>query len=315
MRGDIVSRRRESYRRPDRAKVLADLVHGVDYRTPGRAPTFRPVFAGISQSKCARRDPPRHPKTITATVFSRLGKGYDVAVNDNPEVIAFVAGATGYTGREVVRALRDRGVRTVAHVRPGSRDRDAWRERFESLGAEVDLTAWEEASMVATFERLRPTLVFALLGTTRARAKADAASYDTVDHGLTAMLMTASATLEPPPRFIYLSSAGAPKKEPAAKSYMHARWQVEKELNESQLPFVIARPSIITGTDRDDDRPGERIGAAVANGALGALGLFGMKRLRDRYQSTTNVTLAEALVRLALDESRARAVVESEELR
>lgn len=248
-------------------------------------------------------------------MFSTLSKSYDVTVNDDSEAIAFVAGATGFTGREVVRALAERGVRTIAHVRPSSRERDAWRARFEGLGAEVDLTEWDETSMKATFARLRPTLVFALLGTTRARAKVDGAGYDAVDYGLTAMLLRASAALEPPPRFVYLSSAGVPSREPARAGYMHARWQIERELNESALPFVIARPSFITGADRDDDRPGERIGAAVADGALGALGLLGMRRLRDRYRSTTNVTLARALVRLALDGSRARVVVESEALR
>ena len=51
--------------------------------------------------------------------------------------IAFVAGATGYTGREVVRVLLERGVRTVAHVRPDSPHVDEWRSRFEAQGAAV----------------------------------------------------------------------------------------------------------------------------------------------------------------------------------
>ena len=42
--------------------------------------------------------------------------------------IAFVAGATGYTGREVVRLLAERGVRTLAHVRPDSSSSAAGRD-------------------------------------------------------------------------------------------------------------------------------------------------------------------------------------------
>lgn len=236
-------------------------------------------------------------------------------------VVAFVAGATGYTGREVVRALCESGASTIAHVRPGSRERDVWQQRFEALGATVDATPWERDAMVASFRRLEPTLVFALLGTTKKRAKQEGGaaghrpSYDTVDYGLTAMLVEAATELTPHPRFVYLSSAGLPKAEPRAGSYMHARWRVEKDLAASPLPYVAARPSIITGDDRDEDRPAERIGASIADGALSLAGVLGMKRLRDRYRSTSNVALADALVRLGLDASRSRCVVESEHLR
>ncbi len=237
------------------------------------------------------------------------------------ETVAFVAGATGYTGREVVRALCRRDVTTVAHVRPDSARRDAWQTTFEDLGAKIDLTPWQPQALVSTFERLRPTLVFALLGTTNARAKRESRggaaqpSYASVDYGLTAMLMAASGHVTPRPRFIYLSAAGLPNKEPGAKGYMHARWRVEHELARGDLPYVAARPSFITGTDRDDNRTGERVGAAVADSALALAGLVGLKRVRERYRSTTNVALADALVRLALDATRARCAVESEDLR
>lgn len=173
--------------------------------------------------------------------------------------------------------------------------------------------------MQATFERVRPTLVFALLGITKAGAKREASggapipSYETVDYGLTALLIGAAGCVQPRPRFIYLSSAGVPEREPRAGSYMHARWRVERELAATDLPWVAARPSIITG-DRDDERPGERIGGVVLDGALAVAGALGMKRTRARYRSTTNDVLAGALVRIALDES-VRGVVESEELR
>src|SRR5262245_55763625 len=52
------------------------------------------------------------------------------------EDVAFVAGATGYTGNEVVSALRGRGIRTIAHVRPDSSSLERWRKSFEDIGAE-----------------------------------------------------------------------------------------------------------------------------------------------------------------------------------
>src|SRR5882672_5667836 len=97
---------------------------------------------------------------------------------------AFVAGATGYTGREVVRALVVRGVAASAHVRPNSPQLDALTREFAAEGATLDTTSWDGAALTATLTRLRPSVVFALLGTTRARvhaarqAGAPAESYD-----------------------------------------------------------------------------------------------------------------------------------------
>ena len=141
---------------------------------------------------------------------------------------AFVAGATGFTGREVVRVLRARGVRTLAHVRPDSPQLGGWRERFAALGAETDTTPWEAAAMSARLRDLAPTLVFALLGTTRSRGRVDGSTYESVDYGLTVLLLEAAASAAArtgaetaAPRFVYLSSAGV---APGAKSaYFAAR--------------------------------------------------------------------------------------------
>jgi nucleoside-diphosphate-sugar epimerase len=84
---------------------------------------------------------------------------------------AFVAGATGYTGRAVVAELIRRDVAVTAHVRPDSARLAEWRTRFESLGADVDTSAWRDADMTAALRAHRPTVVYALLGTTRRRMR------------------------------------------------------------------------------------------------------------------------------------------------
>lgn len=231
---------------------------------------------------------------------------------------AFVAGATGYTGREVVRSLRARGVETVAHVRPDSPRLEAWRERFLALGATVDTTAWERAPMAETLRRLQPSVVFALLGTTRRRERAAAAagrveSYQTVDYGLTHLLLQAAVESGVRPRVVYLSATGV--REGTRNPYLSARARVEQELRRSGLPFLIARPSFITGADRDEPRPLEQLAAAVADTALWAVGRLGARRLADRYRSTTASALGAALVRLALAPGPPEQVVESEGLR
>ncbi len=234
---------------------------------------------------------------------------------------AFVAGATGYTGQRVVTALRGRHIDTVAHVRPDSADLARWTGRFKDLGASIDTTPWDDGAMAATLARLRPTLVFALLGTTRARMRAvaarggdpDEAGYEAVDYGLTALLLRAAAGCGTSPRFVYLSAAGV---GPAARTaYTRVRHRAEAEIEASGLPYTIARPSFITGPDRDEDRPAERLGAMLVDAALFAAGTLGARRLQRRYGSTDASTLAAALVRLALDPAAASTTVESEDLR
>jgi nucleoside-diphosphate-sugar epimerase len=231
---------------------------------------------------------------------------------------AFVAGATGYTGREVVRVLRERGARTIAHVRPDSAALPRWRGRFGSLGAEVDTTPWSEEAMAATLRRLAPSIVFALLGTTRARARAAAASgraadYEAVDYGLTHPLLRAATRSGARPRFVYLSSAGT--HEGTRNAYLAARARIERELREGSLPFVVARPAIITGADRDESRPLERLAAAAGDAVLGVAARLGATGVAARWRSTTSTTLAEALVRLALDPAAEGRVVGPDALR
>ncbi len=234
----------------------------------------------------------------------------------------FVAGATGYTGREVVRLLAARdGVNVVAHVRPDSGALDDWRRRFTDLGVIVDTTEWDEAAMTASLAEVRPDVVFALLGTLRARmneAEAEgrdpaAHSYEAVDYGLTALLMRACVAAEVTPRFVYLSSAGV--REGAPGAYLQVRHRMETELIDCGLPYTIARPSIISGPDRPEPRPFERLGAGLADTALFVAGAFGATKFRDRYHSTDAATLAGALVRLAFDEDSMNRIVESEDLR
>jgi uncharacterized protein YbjT (DUF2867 family) len=229
---------------------------------------------------------------------------------------SFVAGATGFTGREVVRVLTARGERVVAHVRPDSGRVDEWRQRFASLGAEVDTSAWEPAAIMAAMKRLAPDRVFALLGTTGKRARGEGMSrveaYERIDVGLTLLLLEAIREAGLRPRFVYLSSIGTSEGSPSA--YLQARARVEAALAASGVTFTVARPSFITGGERDDGRPIERLSAAVAGGLLAAAGVLGARRLRARYRPTTNVSLAEALVRVAFDPAAENRVLEGEAL-
>lgn len=235
----------------------------------------------------------------------------------------FIAGATGYTGRAVVRCCATAGAETVAHVRPDSPRLEEWRRRFAEVGARVDATPWQPVALATTLAQLRPTHVFALLGTTRARARQAAradrppADYEAVDYGLTRMLLDAVLTAEQAvgirPRFVYLSAVGA--REDTRNAYLRVRGRVERELQASGLPWLVARPSFITGADRDETRTMERATATVVDALLRPLALLGAHRLRDRYASITGDALGCSLARLALAERGAGRVVGTEELR
>lgn len=231
----------------------------------------------------------------------------------------FLAGATGYTGQALARLASAQGHRVIAHVRPASRDGELHARRFQEQGAEVDRSPWDAEAMSAALAHHAPDVVFGLLGTTRARGKAAASAggppetYESVDRDLTLLLLRAAEGLSRPPRFVYLSSLGA--QAPRGNAYLRARFEVEQALRASALPWTIARPSFISGPDRPEDRPGERIGAQVADVALGALAMLGARSLQDRYGRMDADTLARGLLRVALDPAMAGRVLEAADLR
>ena len=227
---------------------------------------------------------------------------------------AFVTGATGFVGRAVVPALRAQGARVVAHVRPDSSRLAEWRERFAAQGAEVDATPWDAAAMTATLRALAPTHVYFLIGTTRARAGREGIAgdrYQAIDYGLCKILIEASVACGSRPRFVLLSSVGVSAETKAA--YLHAHWMAEEAVRGSGLPWLIARPSFITGAGRDDARPAERIGAAVGDGLLAVAGLVA-PGMRAKYRSTTPEILGGVLARAGLAGGADR-VLEGDELR
>jgi uncharacterized protein YbjT (DUF2867 family) len=229
-------------------------------------------------------------------------------------VTAFVLGATGFVGREVVRQLCVRGARAIAHVRPDSSKLAHWRATFAEQGAEVDATPWELGELAATLRARAPAQLYILIGTTRSKAKTDRVEgniYEQVDYGLTKLAVDAARASETKPRLVYLSSIGA---DPAARSaYLAWRGKAEAVVRDSGLPWVIARPSFITG-DRDETRLGEKSASVIGDGLLAVAGVFGGRSLRAKYRSTTPDILASALIRVAESPEHDR-VVDGADLR
>lgn len=233
-------------------------------------------------------------------------------------VTAFIAGATGYTGRHLTERLPREGVRTIAHVRPDSPALGAWRARFEAAGAAVDVSPWDD-EMARTMARLRPEYVFALLGTTRSRAARDeratgrAAGYEAVDYGLTKLLLKAVRTAGVRPRFVYLSCIGARATSPSP--YLAVRGRFEDELKDSGLPYLILQPLFISGSDRDERRFGERAASVATDALLRLVALAGGGALRDRWATLSGATLAAGMAHLALAHPDGRSTADAAEIR
>lgn len=207
---------------------------------------------------------------------------------------AFVLGATGFVGREVVRQLCVRGASPVAHVRPDSSKLAEWQKTFGDQGATVDTTPWDAPKLAARFKELFSRgsgQLYICIGTTRAKG-----TYEKVDYGLTALAVEAVKGSETRPRIVYLSSVGANPK--ASSAYLSWRGKAEEAVIQSGLPYAIARPSIITG-ERDESRIGESAAAVIGDGLLAVAGVLGGKKLRNKWRSTTPDVLASALIRIA----------------
>ncbi|MDZ4772414.1 MAG: NAD(P)H-binding protein [Planctomycetota bacterium] len=218
--------------------------------------------------------------------------------------LAFVAGATGYTGSATVARLRALDVETVAHVRPDSQRLAEWRKRFEAIAARVDTTSWDATAMHATFRTLRPTHVFATLGTSLARSKGGSDSsvpdtYADVDFALTKMLIDASVAAGSVERFVYISAAGA--NAGTRNPYLKVRVEIERLIRASGLAFTVARPGFVSGSDREEARPLERISATASDVFFTLASSLGAAGFASRYRSISGTQLARGLVRAAFD--------------
>ena len=234
---------------------------------------------------------------------------------------AFVAGATGYTGREVVRILGEKECTPIAHIRPDSPRLEYWKKYFKELGAEIDTTAWEKEALSKSLASWRPDYVFCLIGTTRkrmAQAKKQgknpaSQSYLAVDYGLTKLLVEAIVSAGIKPRFIYLSAQGVSPN--SASGYFRARYLAEQAVIQSGLDYLIVRASFITGKDRDDKRWLEYLTAQLSDILLFLIKPLKGGRFYYRYKSFSNTELAEELVRWGLERSRDNLILSPDQLR
>jgi uncharacterized protein YbjT (DUF2867 family) len=214
-----------------------------------------------------------------------------------------VAGGTGLVGREALRQLAARlDVEATALVRrPGAGLPGGVRERvfdyeqeasYEALGGEVPCDA-----------------LLCCLGTTRKKAGSDEA-FRRVDRDYPIRLLERLKTLPGRPVFGLVSSVGADR---GAGLYLRTKAEVEEAVRASGLPYVIVRPSLLVG-EREESRPGERLGLAVSVPLFKALQTFATGELVARYAPIEGTRVAAALIRGALDEREPALILEGKRL-
>ena len=212
---------------------------------------------------------------------------------------ALVAGASGLVGGALAELLSGSGDYDPVHLLNRRRlglSASPIREHvvdFEHLDSGVsDIDAVDDA--------------FCCLGTTIGKAGSRAA-FRRVDHDYVVAFGKLAAKLGAR-TLVVVSSLGA---DPRSRNfYLKVKGETERDLGRLQLPsLVILRPSLLTG-DREEFRPGERVGGAVLS-VVSPL----MKGPLGRFRPVSAVRVARAMVMSAREPPTALTVLESEEIR
>ena len=149
----------------------------------------------------------------------------------------FVGGATGYTGQRLLPLLQQKGISTLSWHRPSSKSK-------QPIG---NIVAAAQSDVESLAEAMRSCdTVVQLIGTTRAQFDAQT-SYESVDIGTTTTLLEAAKRAGSIQKFVLLSSVGAGK---PVGPYLQAKYKTEQLVVQSGLPYILVRPSVITGPGR-----------------------------------------------------------------
>lgn len=158
--------------------------------------------------------------------------------------VAFVAGATGFTGRAIAAQDPARhGVELRLQVRPGS-------PSAEKLTGDRRVTVVDLDDRVALEDALMGVdCVVQLIGTVRARFR-ETGDYEAVDFGTTQKLLDA-AQLRKVPHFLLVSSIGAGT---GVGEYLKWKRRTEELVRRGNVPWTIVRPSYLAGDEEFKER-------------------------------------------------------------
>jgi len=146
-----------------------------------------------------------------------------------------VTGASGFVGRNLLRALMDRGmpVRAVVHSPRG----EAWARSLGVEGVQADVR--DEASLEKAFQGC--LVVIHLVAIIRERGPA---TFEAINHLGTSNVVSAARRCGVR-RLVHLSALGASPATPSR--YLASKWRGEEAVRRGEVPYTIFRPSFIFG--------------------------------------------------------------------
>jgi uncharacterized protein YbjT (DUF2867 family) len=155
---------------------------------------------------------------------------------ETPSRHLFVAGATGATGRTLMRQALARNVPVIAHVRPKSAESDVVKDWPRKAVVELS----DGPQLIELMSGY--TTVLQLIGTMRKRFGAGD-TYETSDIGTTRQLVEA-AKRAGVDHLVLLSSMGAGR---PVGAYLKAKAEAERLVRESGIAWTIVRPPAFEG--------------------------------------------------------------------
>lgn len=177
-------------------------------------------------------------------------------VPPGPDKRAFIAGATGFTGRALAKQPTEgAGVQLALQVRPGSSSL----AKLDGDDRVVQVATSDGQALADSMDGM--DAVVQLIGTVRANFN-DETSYESVDYGTTIALLDAArrAGVE---HFVLLSSVGAGL---GFGEYLRWKKKTERAVTSSGLGYTILRPSYLAGDDEMTERKPARYTSAFLGG-------------------------------------------------
>jgi uncharacterized protein YbjT (DUF2867 family) len=212
----------------------------------------------ISQKESCMSANEQHHESIA----SKIDRSISTGIHESQETLrVWIAGASGFCGRALTQHLaQSPNYHPLPHIRPSSSRLERLNGVWADMGVTPVLSEW--STLKQSIQEHRPHVIVSCIGTTKKQAKRSGGGYEEVDEGLNLQLLNAAESLAHPPLFIYLSSMGA--QWGRWNAYLRARMNVENALKESSLSYAIIRPAILSGSDRDETRTLEGLGAGFS---------------------------------------------------
>lgn len=154
----------------------------------------------------------------------------------------FVTGSTGFVGRHLVRALQEAGHEVVGLARDTSRAEKA------APGATYVTGDVTDAASLAPEALADCDAVMHLVGIIR-EAPGRGQTFEAVHTEGTKNILRAAVRAGAAGRFVYLSALGSRLDAPSR--YSRTKAQAEQEVEASEIPHTLFRPSIILGPGAD----------------------------------------------------------------